>query len=75
MSLDLFRELLQMTCSLSGFSDAHWTCILLLLRRPLLNCCSGKCGRRLLEESDGMTNDVQVTLDMIDYWLWIHSNV
>lgn len=50
-----------MTYSLSGFSDAYCTCILLLLGRPLLNCHSGKCGRRLLEESDGMTNDVQVT--------------
>lgn len=61
VSLDLFRELLQMTYSLSGFSDAYCTCILLLLARPLLNCHSGKCGRRLLEESDGMANDMQVT--------------
>lgn len=52
MSLDLFRELLQVMFSLSGFSDAHRACILLLLGRLPLNHYSGKCSRKLLEEPD-----------------------
>ena len=59
MSLDLFRELLQVMFSLSEFSDTHCACILLLLGRLPLNHCSGKRSRKLLEESDRKGNIMQ----------------
>lgn len=60
MSLDLFRELLQVMFSLSGFLDTHRAYILLLLGRLPLNHCSGKCSKKLLQKSDRKGNTVQV---------------